>query len=216
MPATVSSIIDVIRLNVDHSSLSDTQVLNLINNGQRRLQREIPFVFEEARVTGTVATVTTELQTWTQPTDMKAPLRFYQIISGDYTVVHYEEFFASVEEFAGSEDSPSIERFSFYGTAAFAFPRLTSAAAFEFFYSKILQDFTTVTSSNDLLVTVPEALEYGGTAEYYDYLAESKRSSVWRTKAADAIQALIKQTRWKNEAPQTAVPTTYGTIGRQR
>lgn len=216
MPSTVSGIIDLIRLNVDHSSLSDTQVLDIINNGQRRLQRETPFVFEEARVTGTISTVTTTLQTWSQPSDLKTPLRLYQIISGEYFPVYYEEHFAAIDEFAGATDAKQAERFTFYGTAAYAFPRLTTAAGYEFFYSKMIGDFAGATSSNAILEQVPEALEYSGTAEYYDYLAESKRAEAWRTKAADAVQALLKQRRWRSEAPQTAVPETYGTIGRQR
>jgi hypothetical protein len=216
MPSTVSGIIDVIRLNVDHSSLSDAQVLNIVNNGMRRLQRETPYIFEEARVTGTVSTVTTTLQTWSLPSDLKSPVRWYQIISGFYYPVYYEEFHAAIDEFAFSEDSEEPFRYSIHATTGYLFPRLTSASQYEFFYSKLIGDFASVTASNAILETLPEALEYSGTAEYYDYLSEAKRAETWRVKASDAVQALIKQVHWRKENPQTTVPTTYGTIGRQR
>lgn len=216
MPSTVSGTIDTIRLHVDHSSLSDAQILNIINNGQRRLQRETPYIFEEARVTGTVATVTTTLQQWSLPSDLKSPVRWYQIISGFYYPVYYEEFHPAIDEFAFSADSEEVFRFSIHATTGYLFPRITSAISYEFFYSKMIGDFTSVTGSNAILETLPEALEYAGIAEYYDGLGEGKRAETWRVKAADAIQALIKQVHWRKEAPQTAVPTTYGTIGRQR
>ena len=214
--STVSSVIDLIRANVDHSSKADTAVLDLVNNGMRRLQRENPFVFEQAKATGTISTVGTTLQTWTFPSDMKAPLRFYQIISGEHFPVYKSEFFVSVDEFAGATDSKQAERYNFWTTSGYLFPRLSSAIQYEFYYSKFIPDFTVVASSNTILEDLPEALEYSGTAEYYDFLSEGKKAEAYRRKAADAIQALMKQNRWRDESAQTAVPTTYGTIGRQR
>lgn len=196
--------------------MTDAQILNVINNIHRRLQRESPYIFEEARVTGTISTVTTTLQTWDLPSDMKAPVRFYYISSGYYFPVYYEEFHAAIEEFAFSEDSDEPFRYAIHSTVGYLFPRLTSATQYEFFYSKILDDFSAVTSSNAILQTLPEALEFGATAEYYDFLGEKTRAEVWRVKASDAVQSLIKQVHLRKEASQTAVPTTYGTIGRQR
>ena len=212
MPATVSGIIDLVRTRTNHTGLSDAQTLDIINNGMRRLQREAEFDFAEAKATGTIATSTASVQQWTFPTDLKAPFHFYNMVSGENQEVYYSPFFDALLEFAGATTATEPSRYSFFGTVGYLFPPLQSAITYEFYYSKLLPDFTSNTGSNSLLSRAPEALEYVGVAEYYDGLEERDQANHYRKKAADSIKSLINMNRWRLTSARSAVPVTVGTI----
>ena len=218
MPSTVSGTIDLVRLRVDHSALSDAQTLDVINNGMRRLQREFPIIWLEAVATGSIATVAAAaLQTWTLPTDLKAPFRFYQYVATARTEVAFVDFFIAVQEYSGATNRSTPAKYSVFSSGGYLFPPLNSAILYEFYFEKFLPDFTGNTGSNAILERSPETLEYMGVAEYYDGLGESDRAESWRKKASDAVAAVIKQHQMFRDKAMGRLPDLAGsTLRRQR
>lgn len=215
MPSTASGIIDLVRLRVDHSSLSDAQTLDLINNGQRRIQRDYPSFWQEKIKSHTVSTTTGSLQTFALPTDMKAPGQLFATISGEHQLVVYQaDVQGLIAEYAGATGSTKPLWWSQWGGTGYFFPILSSSLTVEHFYQAQLGELT-ATGANDILVNAPELLEYSGVAEYYDYLSESTKALTWRAKTADAVAAIFKQQRSAQEEARSTVPVTPGTIRRR-
>ena len=215
MPSTASGIVDLIRLRVDHSSLTDAQTLDIINNGQRRLQRDYPSFWQEKIKSHTVATVTGALQTFALPTDMKAPGQLFATISGEHNLVVYQaDVQGLITEYAGATAGTQPLWWGQWGGTGYFFPILNSALTVEHFYHAQLPELV-LTGSNKILENAPELLEYTGVAEYYDYLSEATKSAAWWAKAADAVAAIYKQQRSVQESVRDVVPVTPGTIRRR-
>lgn len=215
MPATVSGTIDTVRLRVDHSSLTDTQVLDLVNNAHREMQREYPITWQEAVTQSTIATATGVLQSFSLPTDMKAPTRMYVLISGEHRQVRYKaEFFDLITEYAGATSATRPSWWSQYGGVGYFFPLLSSSLTSELYYTRILPDYTSVTGSDDILNRVPEALEYAAIAEYYLNLGEAKKAEPYYVRVAGSIRKILKQHRGEKERIRDMRPVTPGTIVR--
>mgnify|MGYP001597417019 FL=1 len=215
MPSTVSGIVDLVRLRVDHSSLTDAQTLDLVNNGQRRIQREYPSWWQEKILSQTIATVTGTLQTFALPTDMKAPGTLFSRISGAYSLIQYQaDLDGLITEYADATGVTAPQWWSQWGGTGYMFPILSSALTTEHFYHALLPDLA-LTGSNKILENAQELLEYAGVAEYYEYLSENTKAATWRTKLADAVTALLKQQRRSEEASRDPTPRTAGTVRRR-
>lgn len=214
MPSTVSGIIDIVRVRVNHSALSDLQVLDLINTTQRIYQRRLPIEWQRSIATQqTVSTVTAALQTFTLPSDYKAIDAVYAIISGEHRLIDYDsDFFGCVNEFAAATAAQKPTRWSLYGGSGYFFPALSTALTAQVFYHSQISDFTAVTGTSNFLTTIPEVLEFGAAAEYYDSIFETDKAQVFHAKARGAMDAFIQQQRDVQELPRTPIPVTPGTI----
>ena len=215
MPATVSSLIDTVRLRVDNSALSDTQLLDILNNANRWAQRTSPLHFNEKELRQSVSTAASSLQTLVLPTDMSEPIQLYALVSGEYHPVAYrEDTFTLIADYAGATAAKEPVWWTQWGNSGLLFPVLSSALNTVLFYEAQLVDFTSNTSTNNLVSNFPEVLEYAGTAEYYDTLAETTRADVWRAKAAKALKDLLYGEQAVRNRAKSAVPTTVGTLYR--
>ena len=229
MATTASAIIDTVRTTVNHSALSDTQVLVHINNTQRQATRRYPYSFFENVIAVTVPTsgdvnvphrafyaVDYESTSTASPTTVsrvKAIDAIFIQASGVETIVpHGPNYFALVDSYAGATAAQQPDYWSRYGTSYFFFPDLSSAATAIVYYQHVVADLATVTGTNDLVRGAAELLEYGAVAEYYDSIGEMGRAATYHRKHDAALKLILDQHRSGGERSRNPVPVTPGTI----
>ncbi len=212
--STISALIDHVRARVDHSGLTDPELLIMVNDGQRRLRREYPLPFFQSRQTGTISVASP--QTFLIPSDAQTLSRLYVYPSGEATLVQGITYFTALEQYSGATGEQVPSRWSQYGTVGYLFPPLTSAAQYEVYYQAAPAEFSSVTASNALLANLPEALEWSTVGEYHLSTGELKLSEQYFRKAADSIKALLREGEWAEESRMSAIPTTPGALRRRR
>lgn len=215
MPSTASGLIDTIRLKVDNSALTDTQILDIINNAQREVIRQDPLRYTETFTSISVTTAASSLQTITLPTDLSTIIQLYNLVSGEYHPVEYrEDLLQLVADYAGATAAKELVWWSAYGNTGYGFPQVSSTLNTVLFYTTLPADFTSVTGSNALLNRHPEVLEYAALSEYYDALGENTRSIIWQKRATEALKDYLQAERSKIEDAREPIPKTPGTIYR--
>lgn len=217
MPATVSSIVDLVHRKVDHTDFPDDLVLGLINNVQRRMQRRYPIFWQQAISEQTITTAGSSWRAFALPADHKQIDAVFAVVSGAHTpVAHRRDFLNLMSEYAGATDTKMPSFWSRWGNSGYLFPGLSSALTIQVFYHKMLDDLPSVTATNDFVSLAPEVLEYGAIAEYFDEIRETDKALIWHAKADGAMQLFLKQQRQNEESPHEPIPEVPGTIRRRK
>jgi hypothetical protein len=209
MPSTISGVIDIVRARLDFSGLSDLEMLDLINDEQRRILRQYPFLSFEGRSSGTL--VAANPQTFALPSDFAVATAFFiYTATGAPALVPGISYAEGLESYASAATQAVPARLAFYGTVGYLFPALQANAPYLMLYQSQPADFATITATNALLQKAPEVLNYATVAGAYEATGEIKLSAVMRAKAADAVKALIRQTINARETYRSAIPVTPG------
>jgi hypothetical protein len=189
MPATVSGIIDTVRLKLNHSSLSDVAILDMINDTQRIMQRAYPIKWQETLSSITVATVAASaVQSFTIPTDQKTIINVFGFISSQENIIqHHADLGYLHKNFTAATEVKLPYFWTVFGLTGYLFPRLSSALTTHLHYQAFFNDFTAIGGSNNFLVFAPEVLQFGAIAEYYDAIYETDKAKIWHAKAAEAM-----------------------------
>ena len=215
MATTASAIIDTVRTTVNHSALSDTQVLVHINNTQRVAQRRYPLTWFTEAITATFPTSTAAIYVRSFSalvSDVKAPLALYAIVSGEHTLVPYNDnFFSLIDSYAGATAAQTPDYWTHYSDNIYLFPTLSTALSMELYYNQLAADLT-VTAANTFVTNAPEVLEWGAVAEYYDSIGEAARGALYHQKADGALKLLLDQHRSVQEHARPPITITPGTV----
>lgn len=219
MPVTsASGVIDLVRARVDHSSLSDTVVLDFINDAKRTMQRRYPLRWQEAQTTAqSLSPATGDFQTFSLPSDIKAIRSVHFIESGTYrTIQHDPDFFGLVNDIAGATASQYPHYWTQYGGQGYLFPKLSQSSTIIIFYEKMLADYTALTATDNFITYAPEILVYATIGEYYDSIAEVDKSKIWHAKAERAMNMLLSQHRANEDRERDPTPITPGRVRSRR